>query len=114
MIRDILRDLGYKVKKFTPAWNHHGFKGYGLIEFGVAGEGFKQALMLERKFHQEGHSKAQWMSRNIDAWPYLRLQQAMTDIFKSKQVQANREADADILDAFGNIKIWLDNMMNDE
>ncbi|KAL2925448.1 Protein INVOLVED IN DE NOVO 2 [Bienertia sinuspersici] len=71
MIRDILRDLGYKVKKIIPSWNHHRFKAYSFIEFGLEDEDFKQALKLERKFHQEGHSKAQWMSRNTDAWPYL-------------------------------------------
>ncbi|KAL2937309.1 Factor of DNA methylation 3 [Bienertia sinuspersici] len=71
MIRDILRDIRYKEKKFTPAWSHHGFKGYGLIAFGVADEDFKQALKLERRFHQVGYSKVQWVSRNTDTWPYL-------------------------------------------
>ncbi|KAL2928601.1 1-aminocyclopropane-1-carboxylate deaminase [Bienertia sinuspersici] len=81
MIRDMLRDLGYKVKKFRPAWNHHGFKEYGFIKFGLEDEDLKQAVKLGRKFHQ---------------------------------CLANREAEADILDAFGTIKIWLDNMINDE
>ncbi|KAL2893554.1 Factor of DNA methylation 3 [Bienertia sinuspersici] len=126
MIRDLLRDLGYKVKKFIPAWNHCGFKGYDSIEFGLEDEDFKQALKLERKFHQKGHSKAQWMSRNTDAWPYLwaamhndrhllnRNRVDFKQVPNDWRVQANREAEADILDAFGTIKIWPDNMINNE
>ncbi|KAL2929666.1 Factor of DNA methylation 3 [Bienertia sinuspersici] len=126
MIRGILRDLGHEVKKFIPAWNHHGFKGYGFIEFGVQDEDFKQVLKLERKFHQEGHSKAQWISRNTDAWSYLwvatrnnqhllnRNRVDFKQVPSDWRVWANREAEADIVDAFGTTKIWLDNMMNDE
>ncbi|KAL2935097.1 Ribosomal RNA small subunit methyltransferase H [Bienertia sinuspersici] len=125
MIRDILRDLGYKVKKFISTWNHHGFKGYVFIVYGLEDEDFRQALKLERKFRQEGHSKAQWKSRNTDTWPYLwvtmrndrhllnRNRVDFKQVPSDWRVQANREADADNLDAFGTIKIWLDNMMND-
>ncbi|KAL2937144.1 Factor of DNA methylation 3 [Bienertia sinuspersici] len=126
MIRDILRYLGYKVKKIIPAWNHHGFEGYGFIEFGLEDEDFKQALKLERKFHQEGHPKAQWMSRNTDALPYVwaitrndrhllnRNRVDFKQVPSDWRVQANREAEANILDAFGTVKIWLDNVINYE
>ncbi|KAL2894795.1 Factor of DNA methylation 3 [Bienertia sinuspersici] len=100
-------------KKFITAWNHHGFKGYGFIEFGIEDEDFKQALKLERKFHQEGHPKAQWMSRNTDAWPYL-WAATCNNRHILNQNRANTEAEANILDAFRTIKIWMDNMMDDE
>ncbi|KAL2929902.1 Protein INVOLVED IN DE NOVO 2 [Bienertia sinuspersici] len=80
MIRDILRDLGFKVQKFTPAWNHHGFKGYDLIEFGVANEDFKQALKLERKSTKRDtrkHNGCQGMMHGY----IFGLQRTTTNIF---------------------------------